>query len=198
MFSGEKEKEAGRQLIIYKLAREAAGKKVKRIGWFMMKYLNLSYIQKNGKLKTRELGRHEWISKCTSMFSKDLSECGFDDLDIDFAIEEAISNNNIENFPKEIQDKYTIEDCIKWYDVTDELVKETKQYIKNTLQKINNKVKDEIDWTPIITIGEQKEKDQKSFFCNILCGHRKNCEYLRKYLIEKEQRIEKDEYEDLF
>jgi len=42
MFSGEKEREAGRQLIIYKLAREAMGHKVNRVGWFMMKYLTLS------------------------------------------------------------------------------------------------------------------------------------------------------------
>jgi ATP-dependent helicase/DNAse subunit B len=197
-FSGEKEKEAGRQLIIYKLAREAQGKKVNRVGWFMMKYLNLSYMQKNGKVKTRELGRHEWISKCATMFTKDLSEYGLDDIEVGFAIEDAILNNNIENFPQEIQDKYTIDDCIKWYEVTDELVDETKQYIKDTIQKINDKIDDEIDWQPIITIGEQKVQDQKAFFCNTLCSHRKDCEYLRKYLVEKEQRIEKDEYEDLF
>lgn len=198
MFSGEKEKEAGRQLIIYKLAREALGKKVKRVGWFMMKYLNLSYMQKNGKIKTRELGRHEWIDKCSAMFAKDLAECGIDEIEIGFAIEDAIRNNSIDDFPKEVKDKYIIEDCIKWYEVTDELVEETKQYIKNTLQKINSKVEDEIDWVPIITVGEPTEQDKKSFFCNTLCGYRKECEYLRKYLVDKDQRVEKDEYEDLF
>jgi ATP-dependent helicase/DNAse subunit B len=197
-FSGEKEKEAGRQLVIYKLAREASGKKVNRVGWFMMKYLNLSYMQKNGKIKTRELGRNNWISKCSAMFSKDLINYGLDEIGIDFTIEEAISNNSIENFPQEVQDKYTIKDCIKWYDTTDEIINETLQYIKDTIEKINNKVKDEIDWQPIITIGNQSEQDKKAFFCNTLCSHRKTCEYLRKYLIEKEQRVEHDEYEDLF
>lgn len=198
MFSGEKEREAGRQLIIYKLAREAMGHKVNRVGWFMMKYLTLSYMQKNGKLKTRELGRHEWISKCVSIFSKDLHEYGIDDIEVDFMIEDAIRDNNIDSFPEVIKQKYTIEDCIKWYEVTDELIEETQQYIQDTIQKINNKITDEFDWEPIITIGKQSDQDAKAFFCKTLCGHRNDCEYLGKYLVAKEQRVEVDEYEDLF
>lgn len=205
-FSGNKLKEAGRQLITYKLAKESQGYKVNNIGWFMTKYINVCYknILKSGKVKvkTKMCERRKWVkemnvlskAKGTTFWEQTLLDYGEDPFDVEFMIQDAIINNNISNFPKEIKEQFWLEDCIVWYDATDELIKETKEYLISGIDDIESRIEDEIDWNAV-DINEKNE-----FFCFNLCNHRKDCKYLIKYRENKlkNDTIMDDEDDDLF
>lgn len=242
-FTGKKLKEAGRQLVLYKLAKESEGETVDKIGWYMIKYLNITYSLKNGKQKTSMYERSKWVEKLSktlksylddytyqkasediisnnleeinsiaendikiqnrldkgdygdvvkelldrydndSRYSNLLTEYGHSPLYNDLLVEESIINNNIDNLPKEFQKLFTVEDCVVWYDYTEQDIQDLKDYIKETVRLIEERDKKDIfDWTPT---GVMENK----FYCEYLCGQRKNCQYS---LTEEEKR-NKDE-----
>lgn len=166
-FKGDKLLEAGRQLVLYKLAiEELTGKKVDKVAWFMMKYV---YVKYNGRQKM--CARRKWVKDISSMLKTDLKKLDTPEFVIPMMIEEAIQNNNLNNMPEEVRLKYKVEDCILYYDVTEEVKEELKCYIKSTVEKIEK----ETEWHPPII-----DKSQ-SFFCNTLCNHRDNCLYIKEY-----------------
>lgn len=84
-FSGDKLIEKSRQLMIYAFGislfgRQVNGKMQKfplnkiRIRYDMMKYLNITYLQKNGKEKTTKSERRSWVAKLSVPLRKDLEE----------------------------------------------------------------------------------------------------------------------------
>lgn len=199
-FNKDKKLEAGRQLIYYKKAKEEQGFKVNRVGWFMMKYI---YVCHGKKRKMCE--RRKWVqemnttSKAKSTMNMkfweiELTRLGIDEFDIEFMIEDAVRNNNIENFPKEIKEKFWLEDCILWYDVTEELEEEALSYAKEMSSNVESKLDDEFDWKAV------EITNKNEFFCKNLCNHRKNCKYLKTYLTNKDinDKIEASDEDNLF
>ena len=236
-FSGkDKLRDAGRQLLLYKLAKEKQGFKVDRVGWFMTKYLNVTYTLKNGKQVTRMLNRGKWVSdfqkaltsimdqadykyalenlSCSSEhidkvkdilleFMKEkkvdkllekgdwgkiitkikkeklydielnniLEECGYCPVAIELDIDECILNKSIDTLPNRVKDLIKIEDCIIWYDHTEQDVQEAINYVKKSVQEIESKDTNNVfDWD---FVG----LDDNNFFCNYLCGQRTKCDY---------------------
>lgn len=228
-FTGKRLKEAGRQLLVYKLAKESEGLKVDRVGWFMTKYLNISYYQKNGKKKTSMYPRSKWVYKLSKTLEKMLNdytyevtsqtivinnleeilefsdvkinnrinkndyigvvetlierypqgrrwrklleEYGHDEFYNSILVEESIVNNNLDNLPENFQKLFTIEDCLLWYEYTEEDVEEVKEFVKETVKNINNKdLENDMDWNPDGIMTEH-------FYCENLCGQRSNCFY---------------------
>lgn len=176
-FSGEDLKKKGRQLVLYKLAWEfITGKKVSRVGWHMMKYLYVCSKLKNGEIKKKMCERAYWIKECSNNLSTDLKKLKFDEIDIEVLIEEAIQNNSIDGMPQEIKDKYWTEPCEIWYDVTDELVEECKEYITNTVNRIENLDTNNIEvWIP------REINNKTAFYCQELSEFRSSCSYLKTY-----------------
>lgn len=186
-FKGDKLLKAGRQLLIYKEAIEnTTNFKVSKCGWAMLKYINVTY-----KGKTKMCSRRKWVKDFSNKLKKDLKKLGEDDIVIEMMVETAVDNNNLDNMPEEIQDKYKLEDAIVWYEATDKLIKECKDYIVDTVKEIESKdSNNEDEWKPV----ELNRKTE--FFCKFLCSHRSTCKYLKEYLNDGKE--EKDDLASLF
>lgn len=174
-FKGEKLLEAGRQLALYKLAiEELTGREVKKVAWFMMKYV---YVNYNGRKKM--CSRRRWVKDISSMLKTDLKRLDTPEFVIPMMIDEAVNNNNLDNMPKEIQEKYILEDCMLYYDVTNEIIKELKDYVKTTVEAIQS----ENEWKhkDFKFVNSRGKEVEDTFFCNTLCNHRDTCPYIKEY-----------------
>jgi len=176
-FSGKaKLQEAGRQLLMYKVGLESTSKiNINTVSWCMLKYLYVCHVQKNGKIKKKMCSRRKWVKDISEALKKEMILNGEDDLITSIEIDEAIKNNNLNNLPEYIKDKYWTEDCYVEYEVTEDRIQELKDYVNNTIRLIESKnPNDENDWKPA-----DFEKD--SFYCNHLCNHRTTCKFLKEY-----------------
>ncbi|TCJ01136.1 PD-(D/E)XK nuclease family protein [Cytobacillus praedii] len=185
-FSGKKLDEAGRQLLMYKLGLESTTNlKVDKIMWFMIKYLYVCWKLKNGNMKKKMCNRGKWVSEMRKTLEKDMSNLDIAEFEIELLLDKAVEDNNLNCLPKEVQQKYSLEDCFVEYEATEEKVAELKQYVINTVYKIESKGKDSSEWKPV----EITKYD--SFYCATLCNHRGHCEYYKKFLNENSDSFEK-------
>lgn len=154
----------GRQLILYGLAMEQMGYKVKDLAWEMLKYVEISYKLKNGKTRTTIAERGFVLEKLKSDITKEMKALGkYDDLEIEMLVDTAVEENSFKNLPQSIRDKYTIKDYICYYDFTEERKAETKAFIKAKIEDIEM-FKNKKDW------WEPKEiTPYTSFYCSNLC-----------------------------
>lgn len=172
-FTGDKLRDAGRQLVLYKTAIESLeGINVTKSGWDMLKYVEVCY---NGR--TKICSRRNWVKDISKMIATDLKRLKVDPLIAGMYIEQALLNNNLDGMPDEIKSKYQIRDCIVYYDITEERVQECNSYIINTVNKIESKDKNnDDDWKHTEINGKTL------FFCQQLCGQRENCKFLKQHL----------------
>lgn len=196
-FSGKKLKEAGRQLLMYKLGIEATTNfKVDKVMWFMIKYIYVCSYGKT-KIKRKMCNRGKWVKEVRSQLEKEMRSMNIEDFEIEMLLDESVENNNIDNLPQEIKDKYWLEDCFVEYDASKENIEELKKYVADTVNKIENKDKeDKNEWNPV------EITKYNSFYCSVLCGHRKTCEFYKAFLDKNSDNFKKktknDDLEDLF
>lgn len=184
----------GYQLIIYALAMQHFGYKVNKVYWNMLKYQKATITYK-GKTTESIVQRGKWVKELQAKLSKMLFDLDFDAFDINILIEKAIELNNIDDFPESIKECFKFEEHMLEHEVTLERIENCKNYIKNSVTKIENMPKMEEFWHAV-EINKSSE-----FFCNILCNHRKTCKHLTKYLESKDIATEvkpKSEFEKLF
>ena len=170
-FSGEKLHKAGRQLVLYAIAKELEGDPIDGTYWGMLKYLNFCFMQKNGKVKKKMCDRHKWVEQCKDKLLGYILESGVDEFEAEIMIDEAIENNSDEGFPAEVKEKYWIEDSFVEYEITDEVKQEAWQFVLDKIQQVRLNS----SWEP------KKIDQQNSFYCNFLCSHREDCEYIKQY-----------------
>ncbi|MGG1363561.1 PD-(D/E)XK nuclease family protein [Bacillus velezensis] len=192
-FAGKKLNEAGRQLLMYKLALEqTTDLKVDKILWFMVKYV---YVCTQGKTKVKKkmCNRGKWVKEIRMQLEKEMRTLEYDDFEIDLLLDNAVKENNIDCLPEEIKNKYWLEDCLVEYEVTEEKINELKEYITDTVKKIENKDReDETQWEPV------KIDKYNSFYCSVLCGHRKTCKFYKDFLNKSSNKFKKKDKTDLF
>lgn len=191
-FSGKKLKESGRQLVIYKMAKESEGGDIYKTGWGMLKYVNFCFTQKNGRIKKKMCNRSTWASECENYIVKFLDEEGYDEFDAHITVDELLESGNIDVLPEEVQKRFWLEDCYVWYDVMEKDEQEVVDYVTDICQSIASKDPEkEEDWPA------KKIDNQSSFFCTFLCSHggkTRNCEYYQRWL--EDQSFQKDDDED--
>ena len=72
-----------------------------------------------------------------------------------------IENNSLETLPKSIQDRFRIEDCYVYIDLTQEVIDELKQNIINTLDEIvDNTAKVKEIQSQIDKLDKKTDKEQ--------------------------------------
>lgn len=159
-YTGEKKKKAGRQLVLYKIMLEKiTGRKVDFIGWDMMKYCNICYKQKNGKIKKTFIARNKIASKMRAKYLKDLIDLGKLEFEANMILDDK------EDIPKDLSSKYWIEDGLVEYEFNAETESEVLEYVKNIIKEIDN----EKEYSPIDI------NDDNNFFCANLCGYKQYC-----------------------
>ena len=174
-FSGDKLKDAGRQLIVYKLGLEQKGMKIDKVMWNMLKYCYVCWKQKNGKIKQKMVNRGKLIKEMRKNFEKTMLSSGIDEITVMMTLDEAESKNDFDLLPQVVKDEYWIDDCLLEYEVTDDRVEEVQKYITETIKSIEEMDFDDDDaWQPL-------DIDKNNFYCNTLCGHRNECRHLKQW-----------------
>lgn len=193
-FTGKKLNEAGRQLLMYKVGLEDNSTcKVDKVMWFMIKYIYVCNMQKNGKVKKKMCNRGKWVKEIRSQLEKELNKCELDDFEIELLLDKAIEENKIEFLPEQVKKLFWLEDCVVEYEITDDKIDELKQYMINTVKAIESKDKENIDgWKPV------EINKQNSFYCSVLCGHRNTCKFYKQFLEENVNKLEKKDKKDDF
>lgn len=182
--------EHGRQLVIYALAKEQAGIKINDIAWIFLKYVNVTFFGKkrsNAKKKTemtKSINRRKIAVELDKYIRDDLTDAGYDDVDIETYMLQVKASNSLESLPDEIKAGYKFEPCIIKYDFTDEIKEEAKAYINRVISEFESlDANDESDWPPreFYKINKMGNRQEDTFFCNFLCDYRHACKHLDVY-----------------
>lgn len=187
-FTGNHLIEAGRQLVLYGLAKQLEGYDVKSLKWAMLKYCVTSWTLKNGKTKEKISEWRNLIKDMKSPIEKALSDLGYDDTDIECMIADGIKANKWDVFPQEIQDKFKTRIYVREYEMTQEVIDETLEYIKKSI----NMYRTLKEWKPC-------DINKDSFFCASLCGYggkTGKCQYWVDYCDQFKEESSDDD--DLF
>ncbi|MDD4805003.1 MAG: PD-(D/E)XK nuclease family protein [Candidatus Pacebacteria bacterium] len=179
----------GRQLAIYKAAKEEEGYKVKTTAWIMLKYASVSYMGKsrcNSKketLQTKIIERSKIVQELAPDIEYRLQNSGYDELDIECMIHQSLENNSLNNLPESIKNAYTIKPYVRKYDVTKDIEEEAINYINSQADLFESKSDMEDEWshrnfTRKLKSGKEIED---TFYCNCLCGHGNMCKYIKEH-----------------
>ena len=211
LYRGEKiEKECGQLLIYAEGIRQLTGTKFEDMycGWNFLKYVNVTFEQKNGKLKTRTIERHAIGESLVNTVKMWLKHIGCEEHEINDFVEEMILCNSIDMLPSKVRDKFSFSDCYVEVPLTEEKVNALKQDIADAIHEARDKTK---EYNRIKDVDENAEKlfwqevtDADAFRLATLSGysrqlHKPYDEYLRnkevfdnKIKNEEENREEQD------
>ncbi|MDU4051221.1 MAG: PD-(D/E)XK nuclease family protein [Clostridium perfringens] len=209
IYTGKKiDKERG-QLVLYAESLIQKGIPLEKIKlrWNFLKYCKVtselvSIDKETKKNKTRETNalRIEWVNKIQNNLKVWLRKEGYNEEDIEDMVLEAVSNNNLDNIPEVVRNRYKVEDSYVYIPLNQEVIDDLKKNIVETIkeiednQNIYNITNDEkIWWTHIDASNE--------FYFATLCGYsRKVHKPYDEYLKDKEMFLNKkseEEEEDL-
>ena len=197
IYKGKKiDKEKG-QLILYAEGLRQMGVPLNQIvcQWAFLKYVDITFMQKNGREKTMTAERHIWVGKIKSKLRMNLKDIGWEEDEIDEAVNYATEFNTIENLPKEVQDLYKVEDCYVEIPFNQDEIDELKEDIYHTLMEIHKKENeyaktedDEIFWDEV--------NDGNSYYFANLCGYSaEQHKPYGQYLSDREMFKDKEEEE---
>lgn len=109
--------------------------------WNFMKYVTVTYEQKNGKLKDRFIERNKIGESLVNTAKMWLKNAGYED-DIDKYIDEMVLNNNIDCLPREVREKFAIKDCYVQVHPSEEKINKLRGDIIATVAVINKKIEE--------------------------------------------------------
>ena len=142
-YTGKKiDAECGQLVIYAEGIRQALNIPLEDIScaWNFLKYVTVTYEQKNGKTKERHIERNQLGESLVNTAKMWLKEFGYED-DIDSYVDEMILNNSIENLPKEVREKFDIDDCYVEVPLSKEKIQELKDDITITIHEFREKEK---------------------------------------------------------
>lgn len=134
-YTGRKIDEECGQLVIYAEGiRQALGIPLEDIvcEWNFLKYVTVTYEQKNGTLKDRHIERNSIGESLVNTAKMWLKHFGYED-DIDTYVDAMILDNTIDYLPKEVREKFTIRDCYVEVPITEEKIEELKTDIVDVI-----------------------------------------------------------------
>ena len=191
-FSNSELKSKGRQLILYGIAMEQLGYKVKSIAWNMLKYCKTSYPLKNGKIRETIAERGYILEKLKNDITKEMKNfTEYDELTAEEMIMKACKDNSFDGLPAKIKEKYKIEDYIAEYDFSDENKKDLEDFVKAKVGDIEQFSEEKEWWEP------KELTPYNTFFCENLCSFSNDCEYYQEFkeILEVSKQDEDNEEE---
>lgn len=140
-YTGKKIDEECGQLVIYAEGiRQALGIPLEDIvcEWNFLKYVTVTYEQKNGTLKDRHIERNSIGENLVNTAKMWLKHFGYED-DIETYVDTMILDNTIDCLPKEVREKFTIRDCYVEVPLSEEKIKELKADIVDVIHDFRQK-----------------------------------------------------------
>lgn len=129
------------QLVIYAEGiRQALGIPLKDIvcEWNFLKYVTVTYEQKNGTLKDRYIERNSIGESLVNTAKMWLKHFGYED-DIDSYVDTMILENTIDCLPDEVREKFVIKDCYVEVPLSEGKIDELKADIIETIHDFREK-----------------------------------------------------------
>ena len=200
-YQGKKIDEECGQLVIYAEGiRQALNIPLEDIicEWNFLKYVTVTYEQKNGKTKDRYIERNAIGESLINTAKMWLKHFEYNEEEIEKYTDEMILNNNIDCLPKEVREKFMIKDCYVQVPLSETKIEELKADIIDTVGEIDNKT-EEYSKTKDENLFWQDVTDADEYRLQNLCGYsRKLHKPLDKFLIDKElfKEQEADENDD--
>jgi hypothetical protein len=198
IYQGKKiDKEKG-QLILYAEALRQNGVKLEDviIQWNFLKYINITFMQKNGKEKTMTAERHSWVGKIASKLKMNLKDIGWNSQEIEDALDYSLNFNTIDNLPKEIIELYTFSDCYVQIPYNQQEIDTLKEDIINTITEISKKEK-EYELNQDDKVFWEEVTDEQSYYFANLSGYNANQHKPYAEYLLKQDMFLKDEYKVL-
>lgn len=203
-FDDESLIKSGRQLITYAMAKEQEGFKVNEVAWIMLKYCEVSFrgkSRRNSKEETdisKVINRGKLATTLKPYIEYNLRDLGYDDIEIEIMLKEVLDTNSLKSLPIEIIEKYNIKPYVRKYAITEDIKTETMEYIKEMIRRFESKSNNESDWgvKDFYKITKYGKPVEDTFFCTVLCNHRKSCPHIKKFFDMKNMAAKSDE--DLF
>lgn len=204
MYTGADIQAHARQLILYALALEQQGYKVRKVGWIFLKYVTVKYIgKKTSKSKSeteieKVIERRKVFNELRPAIEEKLRNHGCDELDIEYLLDYKTVSESESCIPNSIRDEFKITPHIKYYPLTGETRQEAIEYFEKSIADWERLSGEAIDYPPREFTKMRKNGNlvDDSFFCSALCSYRKVCPYLKEYITRRDK--EKEEEYDLF
>lgn len=121
-----------------------------------MKYVDVTYTQKNGNIKVRQIERNAIGEKLQSNTKTWLKHFGYSEEEIENYLQQMINTNSIEYLPQEVQDTFKIDDCYVEVEINEEIINQHKNNIINIIKEIIEKENE-----------FKKTKDKNLFWCDV-------------------------------
>lgn len=140
-YTGKKIDEECGQLVIYAEGiRQALGIPLEDIicEWNFLKYVTVTYEQKNGTIKDRHIERNSIGESLVNTAKMWLKHFGYED-DIETYVDTMILDNTIDCLPKEVREKFTIRDCYVEVPLSEEKIEELKADIVDVIHDFRQK-----------------------------------------------------------
>ena len=173
--------EHGRQLVLYALALEHQGLKVRDCAWIMLKYVQVEFdgfARSNAKQRThivKIMQRSKMYRDLASFVKSDMIACGYTPEMATEYTDEMIVRESLDVLPSDIRNHYKVSWYVRPYKITAELKQEAVDYVNRMADLFESKSKNASDWPPT------EITKANSFFCNSLCSYGKICPYIRRY-----------------
>lgn len=166
-FVGKKLNEKSRQLKLYAAAiSQQRGIPLDQIvcRFDMLKYLNVSYLQKNGKWRSSTQERRKWVKSQEKKIRTLLLEHDVDFIEIDLIVEQAIYNNDLNCLPDYVKEKFKVDNCYIDVNVTEEDINDLNRFIIDNVTECYELEKG--DWE--INFPEPPFEELDSFYYSVL------------------------------
>lgn len=187
MYSSKDMDEHARQLIVYMLGKQQEGFKVGKIAWHFMKYINITYPDLKGKIKSKIVERKKIGEEMSKYVEQVMINAGYDDIEIEMRLIRFKALNMFTELPVDVQNQFIVSPCIIEYEADNEAVESCKQYIKNTIllwESLKDKGIEAYPPRKFYKTQANGKTVSDVFFCTSLCGHFKDCPYIHEYLEE--------------
>ena len=199
IYKGDKLLKESGQLLLY---GEGIHQKTKMsyddiiIRFNFMKYVNVTYTQKKGDIKVRQIERNAIGEKLQSNAKTWLKHFKYTEDDIEIFLAQMIDTNGIKYLPKEVQEKFEIKDCFIEVEFNENIIKDHIQYITQKIAEIEEK-ENQYMLTKNKNIFWKDITRENSYYHANLSGYSANIhEPYKKYLEEYENKEGRKVLED--
>ena len=184
VYKNEKAINESGQLVIYAIGLHEMGVPYDKIhiGWNFLKYVRVDCVQSNGKTTTREIERREIGNKLQTTAKMWLKKLGYTPEDY---LDKLVLDNDLNVLPNDVQEKFTVRDCIVEIPITSELIKKWSDKIISTINEIEQKEQEyKKSFDEKIFYDAPENIKKQSYYFAVLSGYSPNLNKSYKECLE--------------
>ena len=153
--------------------------------WLQDRYI-LSPVVKVGE-------RHKWVESIKTQLKKDLIEYGLSDIEAEIMYLDCVESNSLDGVPVEVFKNYILQDAYLYGEVSQENIDRLVANMTKAIKEIQAKgIDDSSQWEENKTLT-----DKSMYYCNNLCGVKKECKFHIEYINELKKQNEEYQKEDI-